>query len=85
MHCTVEGLTQERVSGAPGRSAMLPISVQAQECREYAEHCAQSARNQPDPQIRQSYLEMQRRWLGLARSYEFSDQLVLYFFYRNEE
>jgi hypothetical protein len=54
---------------------MLPISVQAQECREYAEHCAQSARNQPDPQIRQSYLEMQRRWLGLARSYEFSDQL----------
>jgi hypothetical protein len=54
---------------------MLPISVQAQECREYAEHCAQSARNQLDPQIRQSYLEMQRRWLGLARSYEFSDQL----------
>jgi hypothetical protein len=54
---------------------MYPISVQARECRQYAEHCAQNAQKQSDPEVRQSYLEMQRRWLGLARSYEFSEQL----------
>lgn len=54
---------------------MYPISIQARECRRYAEQCAQSAQSQSDPQVRRSYLEMQRRWLGLASSYEFSEQL----------
>jgi hypothetical protein len=54
---------------------MYPTSLQVRECRQYAEHCARTARDQSDPQLRQSYLEMQRRWLGLARSYEFSEQL----------
>lgn len=54
---------------------MYPISVQVRECRQYAEHCARSAQNQSDPQVRQSYLEMQTRWLSLARSYEFSEHL----------
>ena len=54
---------------------MYPISVQVRECRQYAEHCAQSAQKQSDPQVRQSYLEMQRRWLSLASSYEFSERL----------
>jgi hypothetical protein len=54
---------------------MYPISIQARECRQYAEQCARSAQSQSDPQVRQSYLEMQKRWLGLASSYEFSEQL----------
>ena len=54
---------------------MYRISVQARECRQYAEHCAQNAQNKSDPEVRQSYLEMQRLWLGLARSYEFSEHL----------
>ncbi len=54
---------------------MYPISVQVRECRQYAEHCAQNAQMQSDPQVRQSYLEMQRRWLSLASSYEFSERL----------
>ena len=54
---------------------MYPTSLQVRECRQYAEHCERTARDQSDPQLRQSYLEMQRRWLGLARSYEFSEQL----------
>jgi hypothetical protein len=54
---------------------MYPISIQARECRQYAEQCARSAHGQSDPQVRQSYLEMQKRWLGLASSYEFSEQL----------
>ena len=54
---------------------MYPTSLQVRECRQYAEHCERTARDQSDPQLRRSYLEMQRRWLGLARSYEFSEQL----------
>jgi len=54
---------------------MYPISVQVRECRQDAEHCAQNAQKQSDPQVRQSYLEMQRRWLSLACSYEFSERL----------
>ena len=33
-------------------------------------HCD---RLQSDPQLRQCFLEMQRRWLSLARSYEFAE------------
>jgi hypothetical protein len=54
---------------------MCPISIQARECRQYAEQCARNAQSQSNPQVRQSYLEMQKRWLGLASSYEFSEQL----------
>ncbi len=54
---------------------MYPISIQARECRQYAEQCARNAQSQSDPQVRQRYLEMQRRWLGLASSYEFFEQL----------
>ena len=32
-------------------------------------------RRSSDPQLRNDFLEMQRRWLSLARSYEFSEQL----------
>jgi hypothetical protein len=54
---------------------MYPISEQVRECRQYAEHCAQNAQNQSDPELRQNYLEMQNRWLSLACSYEFSERL----------
>ena len=54
---------------------MYHTSTQARECRQYAEQCARTARDQSDPQLRQSYLEMQKRWLGLARGYEFSERL----------
>ena len=54
---------------------LVEFSREARECRLYAEHCADKARFQSDPQLRQDFLEMQRRWLGLARSYEFSERL----------
>jgi hypothetical protein len=54
---------------------MYHTSSQARECHQYAEQCARTARDQSDPQLRQSYLEMQKRWLGLARGYEFSERL----------
>jgi len=54
---------------------MYPTSIQARECRRYAQQCAQIAQNQSDPQLRLTYLEMQSRWLSLASSYEFSERL----------
>jgi hypothetical protein len=53
----------------------VSVSKEAGECRLYAEYCADKARLQSDPQVRQCFLEMQRRWLGLARSYEFVERL----------
>jgi hypothetical protein len=38
-------------------------------------YCADKAQLQSDPQLRNDFLEMQQRWLSLARSYEFSEQL----------
>ena len=52
----------------------VSVSKEAGECRLY-EYCADKARLQSDPQLRQCFLEMQRRWLGLARSYEFAERL----------
>ena len=51
------------------------VSREASECRLYAEHCADKARLQSDPQLRQCFLEMQRRWLSLACSCEFAERL----------
>ena len=53
----------------------VTLSSEARECRLYAEHCADRARLQSDPQLRKDYLEMQRRWLALAHSCEFAEEL----------
>ena len=65
----------ERVSRAGEGGMFVTLSSEARECRLYAEHCADRAQLQSDPQLRKDYLEMQRRWLALARSYEFAEQL----------
>jgi hypothetical protein len=62
--------------GAPWEGRMfVSVSNEASECRLYAEHCADKAQLQSDPQLRRWFLEMQRRWLKLARSYEFAERL----------
>jgi len=53
----------------------VTLSSEARECRLYAEHCADRAQLQSDPQLRKDYLEMQRRWLALARSYGLQSSL----------
>jgi hypothetical protein len=54
---------------------VVTFSSEARECSLYAEHCADRARLQSDPELRKDYLEMRRRWLALARSYEFAEHL----------
>ena len=55
----------------------LTPNKEARECRLHAEHCEDKAWLQSDPQLRQDFLEMQQRWLTLARSYEFLERLEL--------
>jgi hypothetical protein len=59
-----------------GAMFLIP-NKEARECRLHAEHCEDKARLQSDPQFRQDFLEMQQRWLSLARSYEFLERLEL--------
>jgi hypothetical protein len=85
MHCShsmqFDGLTQRPFGielagvGALRRGAMF--NKEARECRLHAENCEDKARLQSDPQLRQDFLEMQQRWLSLARSYEFLERLEL--------
>jgi hypothetical protein len=48
---------------------------QIRECLRYANDCAQQAKLSSDPQRRREMLDMQLRWLSIARSYEFSERL----------
>ncbi len=45
------------------------------ECYRHAEECARFASAEVDPGLRTDFLDMKRRWLFLARSYEFSERL----------
>jgi hypothetical protein len=43
------------------------------ECYQQAEHCALQADNLTDPKVKQQFLELKRRWLILAHSYELTE------------
>jgi hypothetical protein len=51
------------------------ISEQIRDCLDHAEECARQAAAQTCPKLRQDFLDMERRWLSLARSYEFSERI----------
>jgi hypothetical protein len=45
------------------------LSEQIRECLGHAEDCARRAGAQTDPKSKEDFLDMERRWLFLARSY----------------
>jgi hypothetical protein len=51
------------------------LSEQIRDCLQHAEACARQAEAQTDPNLKQNFLDTERRWLLLARSYEFTDRL----------
>jgi hypothetical protein len=52
------------------------LSEQIRECHMHVEHCAQQADVQINPKLKDDFLETERRWLLLARSYEFTQRLA---------
>jgi hypothetical protein len=51
------------------------LSEQIRDCYAHAEECARKAAAQSDPRLKQDFLDMEQRWLSLAKSYELSERL----------
>jgi hypothetical protein len=51
------------------------LSEQMRDCLQHAEDCARKAAAHTDPTLKQDFLDSERRWLLLARSYEFTQRL----------
>src|SRR5262249_32216723 len=49
------------------------LSQQIRDCLQHAEECAQRAKIECDQSIARDLLDMEQRWLSLARSYAFSE------------
>ena len=52
------------------------LSEQIRHCLLHATSCAQQAAVLTDQQLKRDFLDMEQRWLFLARSYEFTDALT---------
>lgn len=56
------------------------VSDKIRECHRHAEDCETQARAQPDPALRQDFLNAAQRWMRLAASYEFAERLERFTF-----
>jgi hypothetical protein len=50
------------------------LSEEVRECVRHAEECAARAKIEPHPAIQRDFIDMELRWLQLARSYQFLEQ-----------
>lgn len=65
-----------RSSGLAGGDIMLQnLSLEVRECLRHAEDCAQRAKIEPHPTVQLDFFDMERRWLKLARSYQYLEQM----------
>lgn len=51
------------------------LSKQIRECLQHAEDCARKAAALTDPKLKEDFLSVERRWLALAQSYDFTQRL----------
>lgn len=63
------------VAGTQYRAMHDNLSEEIQGCLRHAEECARKAKEANKPKLRNDFLEMERRWLGLAHRYEFAKKL----------
>jgi hypothetical protein len=52
------------------------LSDQVRECLERAEACSRKAADATDDRIKHDYLDLERSWLSLARSYQTGERLT---------
>jgi len=57
------------------RTILQNLSEDIRECLRRAEECKRSSKTALSAPSIESYLDMERRWLSLARSYEFAERL----------
>jgi hypothetical protein len=53
-----------------GRVVLNNLSGNIRECFQHAKAAAQT-----DPRVKQDFLDLEQRWLSLARSYEFTERI----------
>jgi hypothetical protein len=58
---------------------LKPTGPKARECYAHAIAAREKAFKTDDPRARSDYLDMEKRWVRLANSYEYSDRLADYF------
>ena len=51
------------------------LTEEIAECYAHASHCRERAKAAVDLSIKRDFLDMERRWLALAHSYEFAERL----------
>jgi hypothetical protein len=66
--------SRSRLQGK-ARVMLSDLSAEIRECYRHAESCAQKAAAQTDEKLKSDFLDLELRWLFLARSYEFTDRL----------
>jgi hypothetical protein len=54
------------------------LSADIRECYQRAEQCRRAAETAHTPSAKDDFLDMERRWLSLAHSYEFAERLSDY-------
>jgi len=54
------------------------LSEEIRECLRHAEECKRLSKIALTPSAIRDYLDMEQRWLNLARSYEFTERLSRY-------
>jgi hypothetical protein len=64
-----------RLSRGGGCATLPNETEEVRECLRRAEECARQAKAQFDTKFRQAFLDLEQRWLRLARSYELSERL----------
>jgi hypothetical protein len=52
------------------------LSEEIRECHRHAEDCVRKAAAQTDQQLKADFLNLEQRWLFLARSYDFTERLT---------
>ena len=57
---------------------LAPTNKDAAYCYQRAEESRRMANRTNDPTLRREYEDMEARWLGLARSYDFAASLNTY-------
>jgi len=73
--CLSDGLLS-RVSATGLVVVLINLGEEICECYRHAEDCARKATAQLDPKLKQDFLDLEQRWLFLARSYEFTQRLI---------
>ncbi len=61
------------------------LSPEVSYCLQRAEDCRERARRETNPLLRRDFFDMELRWLKLARSYQFVDQLSAFTAYNAQQ